>query len=89
MEEKSQTQYGRSPDRFIKSAMSDLRKEMTLKIEKLKKEQKELMESLNSRFDCDEFRRLNIINQHLQVAESRRKGDWVRGDFPQYATIKY
>ena len=74
-------------DRFEKSVMMDVRKEMTLRIERLQRQQEALTKSLNKRFDVDEYRRLNIVNQHILVASSRRKGDWVRGDFPQYATL--
>ena len=74
-------------NRFTKSIMAGLRKEMDLKIEALDREQAKLMEALNSGFNADDFRRLNIVNQHLQVANSRRKGDWLKGDYPECLII--
>ena len=76
-----------SKDRFVAAVMVDVRKEMTLRIERLQKEQTALTISLANRFDIDQYRRLNIVNQHLLVAFSRRRGDWVRGDYPQYAQV--
>lgn len=83
----SQSNGPGSNDRFMKTVLSDVRKEMTLRIERLQKEQTALTISLHKRFDGDEFRRLNIVNQHILVAYSRRRGEWVRGDYPDYATI--
>lgn len=79
--------HHRIGDRFEKSVMMDVRKQMTLRIERLQKEQTALTVSLNKRFDVDEYRRLNIVNHHILVACERRKGEWVRGDYPQFATV--
>ena len=74
-------------DRYTKSVMVDLRKELVGKIAVLEAEQERLIKELNSSFDCDKFRRLNIVNQHLHVANSRRNGEWLKGDYPEYVTI--
>ena len=84
MDDKSQG----TNDRFISRVMLDVRKAMDIKIKNLQKEQASLTISLAKKFDCDEYRRLSIVNQHLQVAYSRRKGDWVKGDHPEYANIR-
>jgi len=74
-------------DRYNKSVLVDMRKEMTRKIEALESEQTRLIEALNGGFTNEDFRRLNIVNQHLQVAASRRKGEWLKGDHPQCIII--
>lgn len=87
MPNNSNFQPHRSKDRFISSVLFDVRKEMTLKLEKLQQEQTRLTIALDKQFNVEDFRALNIVNQHIQVACSRRRGDWVRGDYPDYATI--
>ena len=60
---------------------------LTLKIEELQKEQARLKTAINKQFNTDDYRRLNIVNQHILVAKSRLKGDWGRGDYPEHSTI--
>ena len=76
-----------SRDRFVAAVMIDIRKVMSLKILALQKEQTRLTQSLAKYFDPDDYRKLNLINQHILVACSRRRGDWVKGNYPTYATI--
>ena len=66
-------------DRYTASVMFDLRGEMNRKIGLLQTEQARLVTLLNEGYDDDAFRRLNIVNQHIDVAISRRKGEWLRG----------
>lgn len=60
---------------------------LTLKIEELVKEQAQLKNSLSQKFNAEDYRRLNIINQHIIVSKSRLKGDWGRGNYPEHSTI--
>ena len=76
-----------SRDRFVAAIMVDIRKEMSTRILELQKEQTRLTIALSEKFNTDDYRKLNIVNQHIQVACSRQRGDWVRGDYPSYATI--
>ena len=73
-------------NRYTKSIMVDLRKELGGKIAALEGEQHRLIMELHESFDNDKFRRLNIVNQHLNVANSRRRGEWMRGDYPECVT---
>jgi len=67
--------------------MAVVRKEMNSKQVRLELQQTELKEKLRVKFDNDTFRKLNIVNQHLEVAESRAKGEWVRGYFPKITSV--
>jgi len=74
-------------DRLMAAVMVDIRKEMTQKIIALQKEQTRLTLLLADKFNVDDYRKLNIVNQNILVACSRRKGEWVKGDNLNYATI--
>jgi len=74
---------GGARDRFQKTEMAGVKREMNSKLAGLELQQFELMEKLSVKFDDDTFRKLNIVNQHLEVAESRAKGEWIRGNFLQ------
>ena len=75
-------------DRFQKAEMAVTRKEMNSKRIRLECQQLELVEKLRVKFDDDTFRKLNIVNQHIEVAESRAKGEWIRGNFPVIVGFK-
>ena len=66
---------GGAKDRFQKAEMAVTRKEMNSKRIGLEFQQAELLEQLRVKFNNDTFRKLNIVNQHLEVAESRAKGE--------------
>jgi len=78
---------GGAKDRFQKAEMAGIKKEMNSKRARLEADQAELIEKLCDKFDNDTFRKLNIVNQHLEVNESRAKGEWVRGNFPQITSV--
>jgi len=78
---------GGAKDRFQKAEMALVRREMNSKQVRLDLRQAELKEKLRLKFDDDTLRELNIVNQHLEVAESRAKGEWVRGYFPQITSV--
>lgn len=73
-----------SRDRFTASVMYDIRKKMTTRIGTLRKEQEELTEKLKTGFDNDIYRQLSIVNQHIEVAMVRKKGEWLFGNHLQY-----
>ena len=75
-------QVNGSRDRFTASITRDIRKEMIGKIDHLRAEQKRIEKELSESFDIGEFRRLNIINHHIEVATSRLRGEWLNGNFP-------
>ena len=77
---------GGAKDRFEKAEMKAIRNEMSLKQIKLEEKQKELIAQLAMGFDNDLFRKLNVVNHNLQVAESRKKGEWLHGNFLQIAS---
>ena len=79
---------GGARDRFQKAEMAETRSAMNSKREKLECQQLELLEKLRVKFDDDTFRKLNIVNQHIEVAESRAKGEWIRGNFPVIVGFK-
>jgi len=66
---------GGAKDRFQKAEMAETRKGMNSKRIRLEFQQAELLEKLQTKFDDDTFRKLNVVNQHLQVADSRAKGN--------------
>ena len=71
-------------DRFTASVMYDIRKKMTSKLTRLYSEQCELTEKLKSGFDNDTYRQLSIVNQHIEVATVRKRGEWLFGDHLQF-----
>lgn len=78
---------GVGSDRFTKSVMVDLRKQMALKLEALRLDQARLKGELERSFSVDTYRKLNIINQHIEVTSERLKGKWLKGDYPQFVEI--
>ena len=79
---------GGAKDRFQKAEMAVIRNEMNSKRLRLEVQQIELTAQLRDKFDYDTFRKLNIVNQHIEVAESRAKGEWIRGNFPVIVGFK-
>ena len=67
--------------------MFDIRKEMTGKLEQLYIDQAKIEKQLSGSFNIEDFRKLNIINHRIEVATSRLKGEWLRGNFPQIAEL--
>ena len=76
-----------SRDKFTASLMVDVRKEMNIKLASFRKDQAELVASIAVKFDNDQYRKLSIVNHRIEVAESRLKGEWLRGSFPQIAEL--
>lgn len=79
---------GAGADRFTKSVMVDVRKELFAKLKDLRAEQSRLMASLERRFNAEEYRNLSIINHRIEVTGERIKGKWLHGDYPDYVDIK-
>jgi len=77
---------GGAKDRFEKAELKAIRNEMSLKQFTLEAKQKELIAQLAKGFDNDLFRKLNVVNHNLEVAESRKKGEWLHGNFLQIAS---
>lgn len=76
-----------SRDRFTKSVMVDVRKEMTSKLSDLRIEQHRLTELLAKGFDNEVYRKLSLVNHSIEVADIRRKGIWIHGSFPDIPQI--
>ena len=74
-------------DRYSASVMVDLRKEMTSKLEGLRIEQAQLVETLAKGFDNEVYRKLSVANHRIEVATLRRKGIWLHGSFPEIPQI--
>jgi len=71
-----------SRDRFNGAMKTEIRREMKEKLEQLFMVQEELTDKLMVKFSDDEFRKLNIINHHIEVTASRLRGEWLYGSFP-------
>ncbi|HEY3389991.1 MAG TPA: hypothetical protein VGK38_10500 [Prolixibacteraceae bacterium] len=73
-------------DKFTKAAMIETRRDMERKIWALETKQNDLIDKLKESFDIDSFRNLNIVNHHIEVAKSRKRGEWMYGNYPEFAT---
>jgi hypothetical protein len=49
---------------------------MERKLEKLYKCQAKLTAKLEEQFDNETYRKLNLVNYHIEVAKQRNKGKW-------------
>ncbi len=76
-----------SRNRYDAEILTDLRKEMSAKLDTLRAEQGELVAILKLGFDNEVFRKLNIVNHRIEVATIRHKGDWMHGSYPQYVEM--
>lgn len=76
-----------SRDRYTTGVMTELRREMKAKIKCLRSEQAAIVDDLNTAFSDNSYRKLNVINHKIEVAETRLKGCWLNGSYPQYAEL--
>jgi hypothetical protein len=65
---------------FIKSSMER-------ELERLRVKQTELLAKLNTGFDYETYKKLNLLNQHIECAEVRSEGKWTTGDYPRVSTM--
>lgn len=75
-----------SRNRYDVEILSDLRKEMDTRIDTLRIEQAGLVAALELGFSDDVYRKLSIINHRIEVATIRHRGDWLHGNFLDYAS---
>jgi len=75
-----------SRNRYDVEILSDLRKEMETKLETLRIDQAKIVEALELGFNNDDYRKLSIINHRIEVATIRHRGDWLHGNFLDYAS---
>jgi hypothetical protein len=74
---------------FNNSLRRGLSVSMSEKLKGLREKQAKLMSKLDSGFDYEAFKELNIVNQHIDVAEERKAGKWLSGgnnEYPELAT---
>lgn len=65
-----------------------IRRQMELKVEELNKKLEEVDARLEEAWNITDYRERNILVHKINVAESRRKGEWMHGDHVELLTIK-
>jgi len=75
--------YCKGADKARKREMVSIRKDMVARIAKLTAERDALLANMPASLDAEYFRKLNLLNQHLNIANDRLRGKWMYEQHPQ------